>query len=207
MALKSIADVFIIESLDFADEKSRKEGEIIFRALQMSGKSPIYHYVRTRQELQHFIGEFRASDYRYLHMSCHGNVDTFGLTLDALTGEDLADLFGNALDRRRLFLSTCLAANADFASKIFQRSSCFSVAGPIGEIAFDDSAVLWTAFYHLMFKDRPDAMNHKRLMLNLGKSALVFDQQMNVFLAEKNGRSRHIVLPPRSKKLEESDMP
>jgi hypothetical protein len=39
----------------------------------MSLKKPLYHYVRTIAEFEHFIDEFAKSDYRYLHVSCHGS--------------------------------------------------------------------------------------------------------------------------------------
>ena len=46
---------------------------MIYRSLRMSLKKPLYHYVRTVSEFKHFIDEFGKSDYRYLHISCHGN--------------------------------------------------------------------------------------------------------------------------------------
>ena len=73
----------------------------------MSGKNPVYHYVRTRKELEHFVDEFRKSKYRYFHLSCHSEVNLFSMTLDYMTASELADVFGTALERRRLFLSTC----------------------------------------------------------------------------------------------------
>ena len=60
----TIPKLFIIESLDIEDEEHRKEGEILSRVLTMAGKAPIYRYVRTKAELQHFIKEFQRSRYR-----------------------------------------------------------------------------------------------------------------------------------------------
>jgi hypothetical protein len=34
------------------DEDSRKEGEVIYRTLKMSGKNPYYVYIRSRNELK-----------------------------------------------------------------------------------------------------------------------------------------------------------
>jgi hypothetical protein len=206
MAQTTHPDVFIVESLDFDDEDTRKEGEIIYRTLKMSGKNPIYHYVRTKKELSYFIDEFSKSRYRYFHLSCHGNVDLFATTFDNMSGDDLARLFGHALDGKRLFLSTCLAAELSFARKVFTCSTCNSVAGPVGTIAFDDSAVLWTAFYHLMFKTDSEAMKREALLLNLSKAGLLLDQQVRAFTRVGTGRAKEYTLPPASKQLSASDV-
>jgi hypothetical protein len=62
------------ESLDFFDEKDRKEGEIIHRTLRLLGTEPHYIYVRSSAEMVAFINEFAKSEYRYLHLSCHGGI-------------------------------------------------------------------------------------------------------------------------------------
>ena len=61
-------EVYIIESLGLDDENRRKEGEIISRTMRLSGKKPIYRYVRTQRELEYFVSDFAKSNYRYLHV-------------------------------------------------------------------------------------------------------------------------------------------
>jgi hypothetical protein len=51
--IPTIADVFIIESLDPDDEgNGRFEGSSISHILRLHGKNPKYRYVRTRDDFQ-----------------------------------------------------------------------------------------------------------------------------------------------------------
>lgn len=44
-------EVFIVESLTFADERSERfEGRIISQILSLSGKNCEYYYIRTKRE-------------------------------------------------------------------------------------------------------------------------------------------------------------
>lgn len=190
-------DVFIIESLNIPDEEHRREGEIIFRSLKMSGKNPIYRYLRTRTELEHFVKEFKESSYRYLHVSCHGDIDNFATTFDDMDNEEFSSILGSCLDGRRLFLSTCLAATSPFAKALFSKSSCHSVAGPAGKIAFDDSAVFWTGFYHLMFKENARLMTNANAILNLTKCAQLIDRRFHYFYQDKTKKFYSKALPKR----------
>ncbi|WP_428245526.1 hypothetical protein [Ferrovibrio sp.] len=183
-------EVFIIESLKFDEEKNYREGRMIYRALRMSLKNPIYHYVRTATELQHFIDEFEDSEYRYLHISCHGSLHGVSTTLDNLSRKEFADIVAPALDRRRLFLSTCQAATASLAREIFSHGDCYSVAGPVNKINFDDSVVLWTSFYHLMFKADSKKMKRDVIKKTLGMCADLVDEKIN-FFAQMNGKFSH----------------
>lgn len=206
VSAKTRPDVFIIESLGFADEEHRREGEIISRALRMSGKRPIYHYVRTRRELEHFVAEFDRSGYRYLHISCHGNVGSVSTTLDAIDDRTFGAIVGPALSGRRLFLSTCLAATSKLAQAVFGNGACLSVAGPVGEIAFDDSVILWTTFYHLMFKENASAMRRKNIEINLTKAGLILDQRLRLHTPASGNSSTERVLPPESKFVTDGDV-
>src|ERR1700724_2996528 len=82
--------VFIIESLVLEDEKDHREGEIIYPILQMSGKQPEYHYIRTKREPKHFVEMFGKSKFRYLHLSCHGNKNLFATTFDNLDDDEFS---------------------------------------------------------------------------------------------------------------------
>lgn len=153
-------DIFIIESLKYDEEKDHKEGEMIFRSLTMSAKKPEYRYIRTKTKLEHFTQEFKKGRFRYLHLSCHGSRSGISTTLDDLTIDEFAEIVGPSLGNRRLFLSTCQASTLEMASAIFKHSSsCMSVAGPKNKIYFDDSVIMWTSFYHLMFKQNNEAMS------------------------------------------------
>jgi hypothetical protein len=146
------ANVCIVETLGFFDEDARREGEVISRTLRLSGKRSHYSYVRSTEELQAFMNEFGDSSFRYLHLSCHGNKGTFFTTTDQLSCDEMISLIGQTLRGRRLFVSACLATDERFARKLMTDGSCHSVLGPVGAINFDDAAIFWTAFYHLMVK-------------------------------------------------------
>ena len=195
MSSRTTPEVYIIETLDVADEEHRREGEVITRVLSMAGKSPRYRYVRTAKELTHFAKDFAESEYRYLHISCHGNVGLFGLTLDDLSDVEFANIIGPHLDERRLFLSTCLATTADFAQLIFDRSSCFSVSGPVGSIDFTDAALFWSTFYHLMFKSSSVLMKKNAIIQNIDKAATCMDEKIRFFTPSVNRTPVEHLLP------------
>jgi hypothetical protein len=202
----TVPEVFIIESLKLSDEKHRREGEIIYRSLKMADKNPIYHYIRTRKELKHFLDVFKDSHCRYLHISCHGNVDRFATTFDVFNDETFSGLVGPVLEDRRLFLSTCLATTENVAGLIFKKGGCRSVSGPVNKINFDDSAVLWTSFYHLMFKANSSGMKNSLIKLNLSKSALILDEKIRLFIPDESRSPVLSILPPEKSQIFEEDV-
>jgi hypothetical protein len=118
--------VFIIESLEFKDEeKGYFEGEIISKILNLSQIEHKYYYIRTKMEFEYLLEEFVKSNYRYLHISCHGSKKSISMTLEEIKFNDLGLLIGDKLDRKRLFLSSCLSTNENLASVILSISDCF----------------------------------------------------------------------------------
>ena len=152
-AKRKSASVFILESLDFESEtEGWFEGKILQSILSMSRKKAAYTYIRTDKELRAVLKHFRRSGLRYLHISCHGDATSFGLTLDSLSFRQFADRLAPYLDKKRLFVSACDVVNKTFAKEIFERTGCLSVIGPSEEVYFDDAALMWATFYHLMFR-------------------------------------------------------
>lgn len=195
-------EVFIIESLKFAEETDYREGEMIYRSLRMSLKDPVYRYVRTLTEFEHFIGEFQKSNYRYLHISCHGSRGGISMTLDDITIHDVGEIIGPVMDGKRLFLSTCLASTPAMAEAVFKNGGCTSLAGPKNKINFDDSVVLWTSFYHLMFKANQKAMKRDQLRETLSKCASTVGTRINFYYPDKQKAALHTVLPAPIRKSE-----
>ncbi|OHV22675.1 hypothetical protein EOS93_30835 [Rhizobium sp. RMa-01] len=188
-------EVFIIESLKFSEETDYREGEMIYRSLRMSLKEPIYRYVRTLTEFEHFVEEFGESNYRYLHISCHGSKGGLSMTLDHITTHDVGEIVGPALDGKRLFLSTCLASTPAMAEAVFKNGGCTSLAGPKNKINFDDSVILWTSFYHLMFKANQKAMKRDQLRGTLSKCASTVGEKINFYRPGKDRTALHALLP------------
>ena len=157
-------EIFIIESLDFRDERAdRFEGKIISQILALSGKNCEYCYIRTKRELKELLEQFESSGYRYLHLSCHGNNDSMFTTLDEIPFSEFGPLIKPYLRRRRLFVSACSATNEDLADVVMPGSGCFSILGPAQDIQFNDAAVLWASFYHVMFAFDSEAMKYRAI--------------------------------------------
>lgn len=157
-------EIFIIESLNFEDERAERfEGKIISEILALSGKKCEYCYIRTKRELSTLLEHFASSRYRYLHLSCHGNKQAMFTTLDPIPFSELGALIKPHLRKRRLFVSACSATNTALAEAIMPDSGCYSILGPDQDIYFGDAAVLWASFYHVMFSADSTAMKYKTI--------------------------------------------
>jgi hypothetical protein len=179
--------VCIVESLRLLEESSHREGEIIFRTLRLSEKQADYIYIRSRRELETVADEFGRSDHRYLHSACNGNKNTFSTTPDRIKSSDFANILIPHPDDRRVFLSSCFAGSSVFAKKLLDQSKCFSVLCPVENIRFDDAAIFWTSFYHLMFKRNPGSMNSTASIENVVKCANLVGEEFTFFY-RKAGR-------------------
>lgn len=146
-------EVFIIESLTLEDEElNRFEGKILYDILKLSGKNPRYYYFRTKDELVLLAQLFRESDYRFLHISCHGTDMHIQTTLDHVSYIEFAEIFEGLLRNRRLFISACAVGNELFSTVVFGRNKgMYSIAGPIENIEFSKAIGLWGAFYTKAF--------------------------------------------------------
>jgi hypothetical protein len=133
-AKRTTPTVCIVESLDFLQEGSLKEGEIISRTLRLSEKPAHYTYLRSSDEMKAFVKEFGQSEHRYLHVSCHGNASTFFTTTGRMSAVDFAELLAPHVDSRRVFLSACQAAQSAFAKSLLSNSECWSVLAPVDNI-------------------------------------------------------------------------
>lgn len=175
--VKTRAGVFIIESLDFDDEKNlRFEGRILHDILKLSGQQTEYWYVRTWKELKEAIFKrFWKSGLRYLHISCHGSKDTISLTLDDVTFEEFGSAIRGYLSERRLFFSACEVVNQALHDATILDSDCYSLVGPKYAINFDDAVIMWATFYHLMLRDAT-AMKSKEIRRVLSVIETTFGQ-------------------------------
>lgn len=183
---KTIPDVFIIESLSFADEKNgRYEGKMLSNILELNGKEPIYYYIRTKKEFDEVLDFFDESDYRYLHISCHGSNSTMETTLDSIGFKELGVMLGSCLDYRRLFLSACSMVNNTLAKELLVDSNCHSIIGPYDPVLFSDSAIFWSSFYHLMFSENETSMRLKYIRNSIKKLTNLFGVSVNYYTASK----------------------
>ena len=176
------AQVFIVESLRLEDEREERfEGQILKRILSLSGKAAAYYYIRTRRELTKLMPVFDRSAFRYLHISCHANIDTMATTFDPISFATLGEILRPHLKHRRLFLSACEMTTGELATEILEGSGCYSVIGPAETVSFSDAALLWSSFYHLMFRTNESAMLGKWIRTHLQSTATLFGVRINYF--------------------------
>ena len=186
---KTYPYVFIIESMDLSDEANGNyEGQLISDILSLMKIKHQYYYVRTKQELEYFLKRFEESKYRYLHISCHGSPKAIHMTLDNINFEDLGFLLQDKLDKKRLFISSCLSTNKNLAKQIFPISDCNSIIGPYTEIDIDDAAIFWAAFYQILLKRNPNAMKKEGIKDVLKSIADLFNIPVNYFSRSSNSK-------------------
>ena len=185
--MSTLAEVFIIESLDPDDEgNGRFEGSIISRILRLHGKQPKYHYVRTREQFLKAVKQFGKSQYRYLHISAHADSDGMCTTnQDEIDFDELAEILAPHLSGRRLFVSACSMMHDDLAREVIPRSGCYSVVGPTEDVFFTDAAIVWSSIYHLMFSEDSDRMTHKHLKEKLTKVCELFQVRLGYYSKSK----------------------
>lgn len=196
--MTTLAEVFIIESLDPDDEgNGRFEGSIISQILRLHGKSPKYRYVRTRKAFEKAVKEFTKSKYRYLHISAHGDPEGMCTTnQDEIDFDELSELLNPFMSGRRLFLSACSMVHEDFAELIIPDSGCYSLVGPTEDIYFSDAAIVWSSIYHLMFSEDNQRMSHNNLKDSLQKVCKLFGVKMAYYSKSKQlkrGYSRDLL--------------
>lgn len=182
----AIAEVFIIESLRFEDEECASyEGKFLSQILKMEGKKPLYYYIRTKAELEAVMELFAESDYRYLHISCHGNPSALSTTLDSISFKTIGKLLNPYLKKRRIFVSACSAVNDDLAAAIIPSSGCYSIIGPVKDVYFGHAAIVWASFYHLMFELDHKKMRRKEMLSTLRKLVKTFNVPLDYFSTSK----------------------
>jgi hypothetical protein len=180
---RSSPQLFIIESLTREDERAERfEGLILRSILRLSGKESEYFYIRTERELSKIAREFSKSGFRYLHLSCHANRSEMATTYDPIDFVRLGRIFRPHLHGRRVFLSACEMATKVLARELLAGSNCRSVLGPAKGTYFGDAALLWSSFYHLMFRTNPQKMQRKWLEQHAKSTADLFDVALNLFI-------------------------
>lgn len=182
MTANTKPEVFIIETLNFGDErKNRTEGQVISQILALSGKQCRYFYIRTKKELIAVLKKFSKSNYRYLHLSCHGNSKTMFTTLDEIDFLELATILRPQLKGKRLFLSACSMSNENLAKEVMPKSGCISILGPAEEIEFGTAAIFWASLYYVMFTVDERKMQGKILREKVAEVANMFDVRFCYF--------------------------
>src|SRR5262245_57530432 len=156
--------------------------------LRLSGSEPEYMYLRTRRELEKAVELFGESGFRYLHFSCHGRKNGIDLTLDKLRFAELSELLSPALERKRVFFSSCSVMTDKCAAALLPDSGCLSLIGPTRAIYFDRAAIFWSAFYHLMLRDEARSMQRTHLQRTTAMLQHLFGVHMRYFTASRSAK-------------------
>ena len=192
--------VFIIESLKLDDEKKdRFEGRVLKHILALGGKESAYYYIRTRRELEKIVTLFGKSGFRYLHISCHGNTTEMATTFDRISFPELGRILRPHLRGRRIFLSACEMTTKNLANELLLHGSgCYSVIGPVEKVYFSDAALLWSSFYHLVFRTNDAVMKREWVLAHLRSTATLFRVRMNYFSASRTKGVRATAVAPQA---------
>ncbi|MFV8517096.1 hypothetical protein [Bacillus sp. SBS7] len=183
MGLKS--GVFIIESNEMKEEdESKFEGKILMEMLNLIGINVQYKYIRTTKELKAMINKFQESNYKYLHIACHGNEQEIGLTLeeDGVAFESLGKMFKGKMEKRRLFLSSCSVMKGNRIEKGLLGTNFISITGPTQDIYFSDAVVFWVAFYHNLFSEKRKKKMKKIMNADMKAALETFSSTFNIKL-------------------------
>jgi hypothetical protein len=190
---KTQPEVYIIESLRPDDPK---EGEIIQNILKMGGRSPLYRYVQTWDEFISAINDFNESNYRYLHISSHGNQNNLSFEFGNFKFEEFGQYVNPYLRGRRVFISACEAVNEvdkKLAKTLINKGECVSVIGFEKEVRFDVASLFWANFYFLAYEDQDHIndrikMTRNIILKNLGTLSRLFNMIVNYYSAsQKSG--------------------
>ncbi|MCU0320555.1 MAG: hypothetical protein MUE88_10835 [Flavobacteriales bacterium] len=174
--------VFIIESMDMENERQGKlDGQALKTILDLCDIPNDYYYIRTKLELEHVMDEFVASNFQFLHFSCHGNEKELSLTLETLSYEEFEEIIGECMWHRRLFLSACRVARLELAERFIPKHHAYSVIGTPEDIAYDKAAIVWSTFYHLMYEDDQVQMFQRNLLPVLTQVSEVYKVSLNYF--------------------------
>ena len=188
--MSSKAGVFIIESLYFEqEEKNMFEGKILTEMLTLLDVNVQYNYIRTKDELKVMIERFENSNFKYLHLSCHGDSKGIDMTLDdnGVTFSELSDMFNYEQKNQRLFLSSCSVMKGGNIVSEMLDTQFLSITGPLNNIGFADSAIFWASFYHLMFIENESKIDNEYMKNTIEKLSSTFNVEMSTVIRKKGG--------------------
>lgn len=202
----SLPDLFIVESLKYSDVKI---GNLLANNLRSSGKNPIFMTVDGENSFKHAMKIFKTSNYRYLHIICHGNpsfisfYDEQSLSAEAsetISYDSFINCFPPNLNGIRIFLAACELGNKNFSNAIMRsRHDIYSVIAPKNEILATQALYVWTTFYNQLFSSENANMKSSVMLKLLWKAVKVFNNDFHASIIHPSARERliahHNLLP------------
>lgn len=189
----TIYGVFIIESMDMENESNGKlDGYALKTILELCDIPSTYYYIRTKLEFENVIQEFEKSNFRFLHIACHGNNEELALTFETIDFSELDILLGGILYHKRLFLSACQVAVFELAEYFIPKYHCYSVIGTPDDLDYDKAAIFWSSFYYLMYSNDKNKMVQVDILPTLINVSLLFKITLNYFSIINNDNPKSI---------------
>lgn len=176
--------VFIIESLregDFND--GERLSAILKIALILEHRVP----VSNKAEFVDAVTAFYKSGFRYVHLSCHANLDGIEIGGEFISNSELKAILNGNIKGRRVFFSACEASNLNVATIIIDKCKGQSVIGSPLKIDEDKAALFWPSFYFAVNKIDSELMKRERIVDSLQKCVDLFGVPINYYL--RSGKS------------------
>ena len=135
--------VYIIESLrggDYFDGKNLSE------ILKLSKIFYVYRKVVSKSDFILAINQFKESNLRYLHFSCHSDMDGIKISDICISNSELSEILKNKIKKKRIFLSACKGGNRNIATAVVTKCNGQSVIGTPIDLYFDKAAFILALF-------------------------------------------------------------
>lgn len=192
---ETLPEVFIIESLDDINEDYHQyEGETLCNALRLAGKNPKYYYFKNVEELNTLATLFDISNYRYLHISCHGDVDNIPIGDKDLTYDEFFLPWTGKLQSKRLFMSACRIGNDGFAeAAVESNNKIHSIVAPCDTINFDVAMAFWMGFYIGCFNEQDNKITNDTMIHKIKNLERVFNQDIFIATVDNNTLNTNII--------------
>lgn len=178
---KTAYAVYIIESSDL----HYKDGQKLREILDLIDFPCHYVAVSNLKEFANAIEEFNQIGFRYLHLSCHADMDGIQIRDTLIDNKDLVPICKGKLSKKRVFLSACKASNLKLATALIERCGAQSIIGSPQNLPFITAATFWPAFYHKVQELDTQSLNRKSLTRILRACVNFFGISINYYHQSK----------------------
>jgi hypothetical protein len=154
--------VYIIEAIGSED---LPEGDYLKEILEANSVMVIHEYISSKEEFRKAIIGFDVTNFRYLHISCHGLKDEIGFDLvnEEITIGEIESIIKGKMQNRRISLSVCVSGRKEI-SEVFIKDGAYSVIGHPDAVDSSKASLFWTNFYLLMNNENKWSMERKYIL-------------------------------------------
>ena len=170
--------IYIIESLRKNDFK---DGKALHSILKLSKIATVYKWVNTIKNFEVALSNFKKSNLRYLHISCHADETGIEIGKKILFNFEIEKFTAGLLSNKRIFLSVCKGANKDLASRMIIRNNAYSLLGMPIKLRFDKAVLFWPSFYHLINEIDNKKMKKQSIIEVVKKCVDLFNIPVNYY--------------------------